>query len=211
MSQSPTDDYRAAGFNRRLGPGEHIAVLIVDMCRAYFTEGSPLNLADRGPVDACNELVSAARAAQVPVLWSRVEFGADPLEAPGRVFYRKVGALSSFDAGNPLGDWLDGLEPIEDEVVVTKTGASAFFGTSLIDELRRLDIDTLLIGGVSTSGCVRATAIDACQHDIVAIVVDDACGDRTEDIHRSNLFDLDAKYADVEPLGRALEILSEAV
>ena len=139
------------------------------------------------------------------MLWTRVEF--EPGGADGGVFYRKVGALASFDRGNPLGDWLDDLQPTPNETVVTKQGASGFFGTTLIDELRQGDIDTVVIGGVSTSGCVRATAIDACQHNLVPIVVPEACGDRTPDIHDANLFDIDAKYGDVVSLAEAIERL----
>lgn len=201
------ESYRRAGFNRRLGFGERSAVLIVDMCQAYFSEGSPLKLESREPIDGCQALVEAARAKDIPVLWSRVEFtdgGAD-----GGVFYRKVGALASFDRGNPLGDWLPELTPAPGDVVITKQGASAFFNTELAAVLRRDGIDTVIVGGVSTSGCVRASALDACQHNFVPIVVPEACGDRDGRIHDVSLFDLDAKYADVVPLAEVLNHLGE--
>jgi len=193
------------GFNGRLGFGGTPAVLVVDMCRAYFTDGSPLNLGSRDAIEGCVALVDAARAAGVPVIWSRVEF--EP-GGNGGVFYRKVGALASFDRGNPLGDWLPELQPAEHELVITKQSASSFFGTQLADRLRTDRIDTLVIGGVSTSGCVRASAIDACQHDLVPIVVPEACGDRRHETHESNLFDIDAKYGDVVPLSEVLDHLS---
>lgn len=200
------ESYRVSGFNRRLGFGERLAVVIVDMCQAYFTVGSPLDLGSRAAIDGCVELVDAARAASVPVLWTRVEF--EPGGADGGVFYRKVGALESFDRGNPLGDWLDELQPAPGELVVTKQAASAFFGTAMAHELGQLDVDTVVIGGVSTSGCVRATAIDACQHNFVPIVVREACGDRNPEIHLANLFDIDAKYGDVISLAEAVKQLS---
>ena len=202
MADAPDSD---DGFNGRLGFGQHPAVLIVDMCQAYFTEGSPLDLGDRSAIDGCVALVEAARAADVPVLWSRVEF--EP-GGNGGVFYRKVSALASFDRGNPLGDWLPELQPAAEDVVITKQAASSFFATDLADRLHADGIDTLLIGGVSTSGCVRATAIDACQHDIVPIVVPEACGDRRAATHESNLFDIDAKYGDVIPLADVVDHLS---
>jgi nicotinamidase-related amidase len=202
MTELHADD---EGFNGRLGFGTHPAVLVVDMCRAYFTDGSPLNLGSRNAIDGCVALVDAARAAGVPVIWSRVEF--EP-GGNGGVFYRKVGALSSFDRGNPLGDWLPELQPTSDETVITKQAASSFFGTDLADRLHANGIDTVVIGGVSTSGCVRASAIDACQHDIVPIVVPDACGDRRPTTHESNLFDIDAKYGDVVPLAEVLDHLA---
>ncbi len=176
------------------------------MCQAYFTAGSPLDLGSTVALDGCVALVESARRASIPVLWSRVEFekgGAD-----GGVFYRKVAALASFDAGNPLGHWLPALVPNPDETVITKQGASAFFGTKLADHLQAGGIDTLIIAGVSTSGCVRATAVDACQHNVVPIVVADACGDRAEATHQSALFDVDAKYGDVVALAEVVAHLS---
>lgn len=202
MSEEPAADI---GFNGRLGFGDRLAVLVVDMCRAYFTDGSPLNLGSRDAIEGCVALVDAARTAGVPVIWTRVEF--EP-GGNGGVFYRKVGALASFDRGNPLGDWLPELQPAEDEPVITKQAASSFFGTDLVDQLAARDIDTVIIGGVSTSGCVRASAIDACQYDIVPIVVPEACGDRRPETHESNLFDIDAKYGDVVPLSEVLDRLS---
>ena len=192
-------------FNQRLGFGETPAVVIVDMCRAYFTEGSPLDLGDRSSVDGCVALVETARAKDVPVFWTRVEF--EPGGGNGGVFYRKVGALQSFDRGNPLADWLPELTPLEGEAVITKQAASSFFGTNLADLLTAAGIDTVVVGGVSTSGCVRATALDACQHNLIPIVVPEACGDRKAETHEASLFDLDAKYADVESLSMVLQQL----
>lgn len=199
MSETPQ------AFHRRLGFGDGPALVIVDMCQAYFTEGSPLDLGDRSAIDGCRALVDAARGAGLPVLWTRVEF--EPGGADGGVFYRKVGALRSFDRGNPLADWVPELVPGPGEPVITKQAASAFFGTDLAARLRALEVDTVVIGGVSTSGCVRATAVDACQHDLVPIVVPEACGDRKAETHDTSLFDLDAKYADVEPIDTVLRHL----
>jgi maleamate amidohydrolase len=188
-------DYERAGFGRAVGLGARPAVLIVDMCRAYFDEASPLFAGVPKVVTSCQHLVAAARAAGVAVLWTRVEY--EPGGANGGVWYRKVAALSCFDRGNPLGEWLDGLQPLDGDEVVTKQHASGFFGTDLADRLRRLDIDSVVIGGVSTSGCVRATATDASANGFVPIVVRQAVGDRNPAVHEANLFDLDAKYADV--------------
>lgn len=201
------DDYRGAGFNQRLGFGRQPALVVVDMCRAYFDDESPLNAGVPQVAEACVTLVEAARTAEIPVLWTRVEY--EPGGADGGIFYRKVGALSVFDRGGPYGQWLDTLTPQPGDVVITKQYASAFFGTSLAATLTSHGIDTVLIAGVSTSGCVRATALDACQYGYVPIVVADACGDRDPGVHQANLFDLDNKYADVEPLDAVLAALRE--
>ena len=112
-------------------------------------------------------------------------------------FFRKVPALEVFVAGNPLGEWSAGLEPAADELVISKQYASAFFGTSLAATLTASGVDTLIITGVTTSGCIRATCIDAVSHGFIPIVVEDACGDRHEAPHTANLFDMNAKYGDV--------------
>lgn len=199
------DDYRQAGFNNRLGMGTAPALIVVDMCVAYFDESSPLYAGVPEVADACVELVAAARAAHAPVIWTKVEY--EPGGADGGIFYRKVGALAVFDRGGPLGDWLPELTPDPGDVVITKQYASGFFGTSLAATLASNRIDTAVICGVSTSGCVRATALDACQSGFVPIVVRDACGDRDPGVHEANLFDLDAKYADVESLAAVVAAL----
>jgi len=126
--------------------------------------------------------------------------------ADAGVFGRKVPALGVFaaDAEGGMGLVAPELTPRAGEVVVTKQYASAFFGTSLAATLTAAGVDTVVVGGFSTSGCVRASATDAVQHGFTPIVVGDACGDRTAAVHEANLFDLDAKYADVVDLDEAL-------
>ncbi|MCY3576832.1 MAG: N-carbamoylsarcosine amidohydrolase [bacterium] len=201
-----SEDYRQAGFSNRLGFGQHPALVVVDFCQAYLDPVSPLYAGVEAARESCIRLLAAARSAQIPVLHTRVEF--QPGGADGGIFFRKVGALECFVRGNPLGRYGDGLEPADNEVVVVKQYASGFFGTSLASTLTSLGTDTLIITGVSTSGCVRATALDACQHGFVPIVVRDACGDRDQRVHEANLFDLDAKYADVVSEQEVLDYLS---
>jgi maleamate amidohydrolase len=188
-------DYEHAGFRGRLGWGARPALLVIDVCRAYVDPASPLYAGVEEACASAGRLVDAARGAGVPVVFTRVEY--EPGGADGGMFYRKVAALRCFERGNPLADWLDHPRPAEGEVVVTKQYASAFFGTSLSATLAAWGIDTLVICGLSTSGCVRATGLDAVQHGLRPMVVADACGDRAAGPHEANLFDLDAKYADV--------------
>ena len=193
-------DDRDDGFHQRLGFGKRPAVVVVDMCKAYFTPESPLFLDRPNVVGHCRDLVETARALGHRIWWTRVEIPPDS----NQVFRRKVGALSIFAQNHPWAGWLDELVPDPGEAIVTKQNASAFFATDLADQLRHQGVDTVVIAGVSTSGCVRATALDACQHNFVPIVVADACGDRTPATQAQNLADLDAKYADVEPIDRVL-------
>jgi maleamate amidohydrolase len=197
-----TEDYTAAGFGVRLGAGHSPALLVVDVCRAYLEPSSPLYA---GVEDACasvGRLVDAARTAGVPVVWTRVRYDADAR----LVFHRKVPSLSVF--ATELGDFPAGVAPTPGERVVVKDHASAFFGTSLADDLRAAGVDTVLVTGFSTSGCVRASALDALQHDFVPLVVREACGDRDPRPHEAALFDLDQKYADVVSEADALAVLA---
>jgi nicotinamidase-related amidase len=127
----------------------------------------------------------------------------------GGVFFRKVPALSCFEAGaHPdLAAFAEGLDPAPGETVISKQYASAFFGTSLSSTLTALGVDTVLIAGLSTSGCVRASAVDCCQHGFVPVVVREAVGDRAPGPHEANLFDLQAKYAEVANLATVRQYL----
>ncbi len=188
-------NYAAGGFGRSLQWGVSPAIIVVDLCVAYLQPGSPL-FADAEPARAsAARLVDLARSVDVPVIFTRVEF--EPGGIDGGLFFKKVGALQSFERGNPLGDFPEAPRPLPGEVVVTKQYASAFFATSLASTMNAMRIDTAIVTGVSTSGCVRATALDALQHGFVPLVVRDAVGDRHPGPHEANLFDLQAKYADV--------------
>ena len=204
-------DYARAGFGQGLIPGTRPALIVIDMAKAYFEHDAPLYLGE--PVashvlGSVARLIEAARVDHVPVIFTTVRFqrgGAD-----GGVFFRKVGALSCFEAGNRLGEFIEPIVPIAGDIVVVKQYASSFFATSLASTLTALGVDTLLVSGVSTSGCVRATALDACQHGFVPLVVRDACGDRSPTVHESNLFDLQQKYAEVYSEAEALVYLATA-
>lgn len=182
-------------FGSELGWGRSPAVLVVDMARAYFTPGADLFLGSRACLDSAARVVRAARAADRPVLHTRVAYAADGVD--GGLFFRKVRGLRHFVGDDPLGEAMPEVAPLPGEVVVVKQYASGFFGTSLASTLTAMGVDTVVHVGVSTSGCVRATAVDALQSGFRPVVVRDAVGDRSPGPHEANLFDLQAKYADV--------------
>ncbi len=184
-------DYAAAGFGGRLGFGASSALVVVDVCRAYLEPASPLYAGVEDAAASVGRLVDGARSAGTPVIWTRVRYDA----SVGLVFHRKVPSLAVF--ATELGDFPADVAPRPDEQVIVKDHASAFFGTALADDLRSLGVDTVVLCGFSTSGCVRASALDALQHDFVPIVVREASGDRDARPHEQALFDLDHKYADV--------------
>ncbi|MFM9853817.1 MAG: isochorismatase family protein [Sphingomonadaceae bacterium] len=189
-----TANYSGA-FDGHLAFGKSPALLIVDFVIAYLEKSSPLYAGVEDALASTERLLAAARAAHIPVIFTTVVF--QPGGADGGLFYRKVPALKCFDAGSPLGAFPPSLQPREGEVVISKHYASAFFGTALASHLRAMEIDTLLITGVSTSGCIRASALDALQHGFAPFVVREACGDRHAAPHEASLFDLQAKYAEV--------------
>ncbi|WP_207842516.1 isochorismatase family protein [Williamsia soli] len=198
--------YHESGFAGQLGPGRSPAVLAIDLAMAYLDDSSPL----RAPVDdavaASAALVGAARAAGIPVIFTRVSYQPGGLD--GGLFVRKIPALTVFEEGSPLAEFVPDPRPEPGETVITKQYASAFFGTSLAATLTAAGIDTLYICGLSTSGCIRASATDALQHGFRPLVVADACGDREPQLHDANLLDLQAKYADVLGLVDALSQLT---
>jgi len=204
MDAQTTESYDAAGFGAASAAGNALAVVVVDMCVAYFDSESPLDIDQPAVVSAVAALTEAARATDVPVLWTRVEFP----EGTDSIWFEKIPALTSFTTGNRLADWIPDLEPADGEHVVTKQHASGFFGTDLDAQLKARAIDTVIVCGVSTSGCVRATATDASAHGFVPFVVREAVGDRTPAVHEASLFDLHAKYADVISLDEAAQLLA---
>jgi maleamate amidohydrolase len=199
----------AGAFDGHLAFGLRPALVIVDVVMAYFDKASPF-YAGADDVLATNQrLLAAARTASIPVIFTNVMY--QPGGADGGLFYRKIPALKVFDRGSPLGAFPPGLRPDSGDIVITKQYASAFFGTELAAKLSELKIDTLLITGLSTSGCVRATALDALQHGFAPFVVRDACGDRHPAPHEANLFDLQAKYAEVVTSAKAMELLANLI
>ncbi|CAN5477560.1 N-carbamoylsarcosine amidohydrolase [soil metagenome] len=188
-------DYDQAGFGGRLAFGKRAALLIIDVVRAYLDPASPLYAGVEAMLASNERLLAAARAAGMRVFFTNVVY--EPDGADGGQFYRKVPALAAFVRGGPMGAFPDSLQPQAGESVVSKQYPSAFFGTPLASTLQSLDIDTLLITGVSTSGCVRATALDALCHGFAPFVVREACGDRDVRPHEANLFDIQAKIGEV--------------
>ncbi|QLC25382.1 isochorismatase family protein [Parasphingopyxis algicola] len=200
------EDYARAGFNKSLGFGERPVLLVIDFVMAYLDPDSPLHAGVEAELKVNEKLVAAAREAGVPVIWTNVEY--EPGGADGGHFYRKIAALKVFDRGSPLGAFPPSLQPAPGERIVTKQYPSAFFGTGFAETLRAMDVDCCVITGLSTSGCVRASTLDALQHGFIPLVVPEACGDRDAAVHDANIFDLRAKYADMLSVDETLAYFS---
>jgi maleamate amidohydrolase len=194
-----------AGFGGHLRPGVTPAVVFVDFVRAYFEPGEQLYMGLDDCIESAGRVLKAARAAGVLVVHTKVSFAEGGVD--GGQFFRKVGALASFVGDTPAGQIMPQVAPRAGEPVLVKQYASAFFGTSLASTLQSNGVDTLIITGVSTSGCVRATAVDALQYGFVPLVVRDAVGDRADGPHEANLYDIQAKYGEVLDEASILEYL----
>ena len=217
VASYPTDllsNYSTSGFgsSTRSLPFDHKpALLVIEVCNAYLTPGSPLYAPHRfhTALESTNELISRCRAHKIPVIFTRVVY-TNP-ESGGNWYKHKLpSTLTCFDAGNVLGDYPTGdqtCRPQKGEIIILKQFSSAFFGTSLASQLIALKTDTLIICGYSTSGCVRATTTDAMQYGFSPYVVKDACGDRHAYPHDANLFDIQAKFGEVVSIGEITELM----
>ncbi len=204
MTQDLSANYKKA-YDNRLGFGQRPALILVDFVQAYFDHNCALYAGVEDALASALRVREVARAAGIPVIYTNVTYREDG--ADGGVFFRKAPVLKNFIVGSPMGDWPLDLKPADGEFVISKQYPSAFFGTSLASTLHVMGIDTLIITGVTTSGCIRATCVDTMSHGFIPIVVADACGDRHEAPHEANLFDMNAKYADVVDEAEAIEYL----
>jgi maleamate amidohydrolase len=195
MTFTDLDQNYKIAYANRIGFGRRPALILIDFVQAYFEPGCTLYAAVDSALESALRVRQTAREAGLPVIFTNVVYQKNGFD--GGRFFEKAKPLVNFLAGSPMGRWPAGLAPQEDELVISKQYPSAFFGTSLASTLTSKGIDTLIITGLTTSGCVRATCVDACSWGFIPIIVEDACGDRHPSPHQANLFDMNAKYGDV--------------
>ena len=199
---------RLEGFHGRAGFGERPALVVVDMSVGFTDPASPLACPLDEVVSAIGELLRESRAAGFPVVYTTVAYD-EGAKRTAAAFIAKVPALLTLEAGSRWVEIDPRLAPREGEPVLTKLFASAFFGTALSSLLAGAGRDSVIVTGASTSGCVRATAVDALQHGYRPVVPREAVGDRSPDAHEANLYDIGAKYGDVVSLDETLAHLEE--
>lgn len=195
------------GFGGAVGFGSRPAVVVVDLNRGFTDPSSPLACALDDVLVAVRELLDVARGASVPVFFTTVVYD-DVGEAAAAVFLRKVPALRTCAPGTPWVEIDPALGRLPSEPVIEKSGASAFFGTPFSAMLAGRD--TLIVAGASTSGCVRATVVDALQHGLAPIVPRECVGDRSAAAHEQSLADIAGRYGDVLGLAEVARALYEA-
>jgi len=203
--RSTRADYERKGFAARSGYGRSPALVIVDFINGFTDPSTPLGGDFAWQINATRQLQEAFRRGKLPIFYTTVVYAEDLRD--GGIFVKKVPSLAILQRGSPLIEVDKRIEPLPGEKVLEKKFASAFFGTSLDVDLRLLGVDTVILAGCTTSGCIRASAIDSMQYGYQTIVVREAVGDRATGPHEANLFDIDAKYGDVVELASALDYL----
>jgi len=198
ISDRTVSTYAIAGMGQKLGFGISPAVLVIDLQVAYTDrERSPLAGDLDRVIDVVQDILGAARNRAVPVIFTVEGWSADSLEADAGLMLEKVPTIRAMTIGGPLVEIDSRLSRQLGEPLIVKKCPSAFFGTYLAGMLTALRVDTLIIVGCSTSGCIRATAMDALNHGFRPIVPFDAVGDRAPEPHSAALFDIEMKYGDV--------------
>ena len=199
--------YEQAALGGRVGFGSRAAVVVVDFQRCFVDPSIPGGDDFSDAVDATARLLAAARSRGVPIVYTVVAYD-DPARDAGR-FIDKCPTLKYAVAGSEMVELDERLGRRPDEPVVVKSFASAFFGTAVASYLTGLGVDTVILAGCTTSGCIRASAIDSMQSGFRTIVPRECVGDIAAEPHEANLFDIDAKYGDVMELEVVLAKLSD--
>jgi maleamate amidohydrolase len=197
--------YEEARIGENVTLGQNPAVLVVDFSCGFTDAACTLGADMTAEVEATRRVLDAARSKGLPVIFTTI--GYEQSLKDGGLWMQKVPALAELQLD---GHWVEidpRLDPQEDEPVIVKKGASGFFGTNLAAILVSQHVDSVIMCGATTSGCVRATAIDLLQYGFPTIVPRECVGDRAQAPHEANLFDINAKYADVVSLDEAIDYL----
>jgi maleamate amidohydrolase len=205
MSDETREIYEHARLGQSVTLGERPAVLVVDFSRGFTDPECTMGADLTQEVEATNRLLAAAREREIPIIFTTIGF--EPNLKDGSLWLEKAPGLGELVVG---GKWVEidpRLERREEETVILKKGASAFFGTNLPSVLVSQGVDTVIMCGATTSGCIRATAIDLLQYGYPTLVPRECVGDRAQGPHDANLVDIQAKYADIVPVEEALAYL----
>lgn len=189
-----------------LGLGEHPALVLVDVIQGFTDPACPLGSEADSVVAACRALLDVFRSQGLAVFFTTVIYHD---ESQARVFRQRLPALNLLQAGSEWVKIDPRIAPVDGETVIEKQWASGFFNTDLARRLKAAGADSIVMGGLTTSGCVRATAVDALQNDYRVVLAREATGDRNLAAHESNLFDLQAKYVDVMDLPDVIECITQ--
>lgn len=207
VSQEEQRFFAERGFGMKMGFGERPALLVIDLINAFTDQSTMLGSNLDTQVAEANRLIDAAHGRSVPVLFSTVIYEQADLGDSG-IWSMKHKGTRLLRAGSDMVKLDSRMHFDHGDAMIVKKYASCFFGTDLVPRLLSHRVDTLIIAGCSTSGCVRATAVDACQYGFRPVVVREAVGDRSPAAHEQSLFDLHSRYADVCGIDEVLGYLN---
>jgi nicotinamidase-related amidase len=208
MTSSEEEFFRQRGFGQKIGFGERPALIIIDMVKAFTDASRMLGANLDTQIEATRPLLEVAHQRGFPVLFSTVRYEDQNLRDAG-LWGLKMKGSATLTADSDGWEIDPRLEVRPADSLLFKKYASCFFGTDLVPRLTSRGVDTLIVTGCTTSGCVRATAVDAIQNGFRPMVVREAVGDRSVPAHEQSLFDLNAKYADVVSLDETLQYLRD--
>ena len=198
--------YDRIGFSSKLGMGSRPALLVIDMCRGITERGYPLSISMDQEIKSITQLLVGFREIHAPIIYTSVGYAPDGSD--GAYFIKKVPHLSQMVTGDPMTFIDPRIGPRESELVIEKQFPSAFAGTAVQAILSSQSVDTLIVVGNSTSGCVRATVVDGISLGFRVVVARDAVADRAPLSHDVSLFDMASKYCDVEETQHILMCLT---
>lgn len=202
--------YQDAEFGHELGYGDAPALVVIDLQHGFTHEEYAIGGNYDDVLDNVADLVDTAHDVDIPVVFARVVFRQSDMADAG-IYYERHPSLSALRAGTKAVEIDDRLDVREDDYILDKKSSSIFHDTELNSVFRHMGVDTVIITGCNTSGCIRSAGVDACQHGYYTVVVEDCVGDRHERPHRANLFDLKMKYADVKSKDEVTTHLRENV
>ena len=202
MSDETREIYERARLGQSVTLGTRPAVLVVDFSRGFTDPDSTMGSELTREVEATTRLLAAAREREIPVIFTTIGF--EPNLKDGSLWLEKAPGLGELIIGSKWVEIDPRLERRDEETVILKKGASAFFGTNLPSILVSQGVDTIIMCGATTSGCVRATAVDLLQYGYPTLVPRECVGDQAQAPHEANLVDIQAKYADVVSVEDAL-------
>lgn len=200
--------FKDRGFGMTIGFGTRPAVMSIDLMNGFTDATMPLGSNLDTEIEAALRVLGAARDKGVPVLHTIVRYDDEDMRDAG-VWQLKQAGTTSLRAGTRAVEIDDRIGRLPNEQLIVKKFASSFFGTDLVSRLNSLNVDTVILVGCTTSGCIRATAVDAVQYGFRPMVVREAVGDRSESAHTQSLFDLGQKYADIVEVDETVEYLAK--
>jgi nicotinamidase-related amidase len=207
LSQNDKIFFKERGFGKKLGFGKQACLIVVDMIVGFTDQSMPMGYELSSQIKKINRIIEVSRSINIPIMFTTISYSDSTIEK-SNIWSQKMKGLTTLKSGTRAIEVDPRLDFRSSDDLIIKKYASAFFGSDLITRMNTVNADTLIVTGCTTSGCVRATVVDAVQYGYRPIVVEDAVGDRSENSHNQSIFDMEQKYADVISTKELLESLS---